>query len=282
MATKRTTTPNPKSLSAEAAEALFATVDNSGHSNVESAESQRMRRKEKGHGVEVDPLSQDDPSGSNVGSRISRAGVVIVLVFLGTIVLTQVFVGVRRAQHTANLSGNVNVRTVADAMDDGIEWGNGFTQFPQEFSVQEADENTGRIEVSVTDTTSSNTLECLSNAQIQATAFAVNSLLNPKINTVIYHVNVFMNEDGVIQNSSPFGFFKPAGNLTPFMTFIWTKTTTPDGRVRFSCTIAGVDDELQNTLRHQITSRATPPFGADEEEPEGEDTPAAQVTRPRS
>lgn len=268
MATKRTTTPNPKSLSAEEAEALFATVDNSGHTDVESANRQRKRRQEKGHGVDVDPLSQDDPSGSNVGSRISRSAVLIVLVFLGTIVLTQVFVGVRRAQHTANLSGNVNVHTVADAMDDGIEWGNGFTQFPQEFSVLEADENTGRIEVSVTDTTSASTLECLSNTQIQASAFAVNSLLNPRIDTVIYHVNVYMSEEGVLQNSSLFGFFKPSGDLTPFMTFVWTKTTTADGRVRFACTIAGVDDEMQEVLRKQITSRATPLFGPGEEDEE--------------
>lgn len=262
---KRVTSPNPKSLTAAEAEELFAKVDNSGHTDEDSAERQRRRRQEKGHGVDVDPLSTDDPSGSNVGKRISRSAVLIVVVFVAMIVFTQVFVGAKRAENTANLSGNVNVYTVAAAIDGGIEWGNGFTQFPQDFSVQEADENTGRIEVSVTDTTSSNALECLSSSQIQATAFSVNSLLNPHIDTVIYHVSVHLDEDGNIQNSSPFGFLRPTGDLTPFITYVWTKTATSDGQVRFGCTVAGVDDELQELLRDQITSRATPLFGGGEE-----------------
>ena len=260
MADKRTTTPNPKSLTAAEAEELFAKVDNSGHTDEESAERQRKRRKEKGHGVDVDPLSSDDPSGSNVGRRISRSAVVIVIVFVATVVFTQVFVGAKRAENTANLSGDVNVFTVADAMRGGIEWGNGFTQFPQDYSVQEADENTGRIEVSVTDTNSSNTLQCLSNSQIQATAFSVNSLLNPNINTVIYHVSVYRDEAGNFQRSSLFGFLRPGGDKKPFITYVWTKSSTSDGQVRFSCTVAGVDDELQDILREQITSRAEPPF----------------------
>lgn len=246
------------SLSPAEAEELFSKVDNSGHTNEEVAERQRRHRKEFGHGVDVDPLSLEDPSGSNVGKILARAGAVILVVFIGTIVFIQIYVENARIANTANLSNNVNVRTVADALDGGVEWGSGFTQFPQDFSVQEADQNTGRIEVTVVDTTSKNALECFSNAQIQATAFSVNSLLNPKIDTVIYHVNVHMDENGSIQKSSFFGFFRPTGDLAPFMTFIWTKTTTPtSGQVRFNCTISGVDDELQATLRDQIL-RHTP------------------------
>ena len=140
----------------------------------------------------------------------------------------------------------------AHALDGGLEWGGGFTQFPQDFSVQEADENTGRIEVSVVDTTSSNALLCFSNSQIQATAFSINSLLNPRIDTVIYHVNVHMSEDGQIQKSSLFGFMRPTGELSPFITFIWTKNTSRDGQVHFNCMISGVDADLQETLRKQI------------------------------
>ncbi len=271
MSKQRITTPSPRALTAQEAEELFAKVDNSGHTDKMSAEQQRKHRAETGHGVDVDPLSSDDPSGSNVGRRISRTAVIVVIVFLATIVFTQVYVGVRRAGNTANLSNNVNVSTVAEAMGDGIEWGSGFTQFPQEFSVQEADENTGRIEVSVTDDISGSTLECLSNSEMQATAFSVNSLLNPKIDTVIYHVSVYMNDEGEFQLPSPFGFFKPAGNLTPFITYVWTKSTTRDGQVRFSSTVAGVDDELQELLRDQITSRATPLFGGGRDEDGGDE-----------
>ena len=67
-----------KGLSAEEAEALFATVDNSGHVNVEQARMQQERREQYGHGVYVDPLSSDDPSGSNVGKILTRVAAVLV------------------------------------------------------------------------------------------------------------------------------------------------------------------------------------------------------------
>ena len=244
------------SLSPQEAEELFAKVDNSGHANEGSAERQRERRKEVGHGVDVDPLSPDDPSGSNVGSIIQKAAIALVVAFIGAIIFIQVYVSHARATNTANLSSNVSVRSVADALDGGVEWAGGFTQFPSDFSVQEADETTGRIEVSVIDTTSPNALTCFSSAQIQATAFSVNSLLNPEIDTVIYHVNVRMNEDGEIQRSSLFGFFTPTGDIKPFITFVWTKVTTSDRQVRLTCTISGVDAELQDMLRDQILQHA--------------------------
>ena len=240
------------SLSAEEAEALFAKVDNSGHANEDSAEQQRRRREELGHGVEVDPLTPADPSGSNVGALIQRTGVILMALVVGTIIFMQVYVIQARATNTANLSSNVSVLNVAAALDGGLEWGGGFTQFPADFSVQEADENTGRIEVTVVDTTSANALLCFSSSQIQATAFSINSLLNPRIDTVIYHVNVHVSEEGQIQKSSFFGFLRPTGDLSPFITFIWTKTTSADGQAHFNCMISGVDTELEETLRNQI------------------------------
>ncbi len=244
------------SISAAEAEELFAKVDNSGHANEGSAQEQRERRELMGHGVEVDPLSSDDPSGSNVGTIIQRTAIVLVVLFVGAIAFIQFYVSHVRSANTANLSSNVTVRTVADALDGGVEWGGGFTQFPSSFSVQEADENTGRIEVSVVDTTSRNDLVCFSSSQIQATAFSVNSLLNPDIDTVIYHVNVHMSEEGQKQRTSLFGFFKPTGDIKPFVTFIWTKTTTSNGEVRFNCTVTGLDASLQNLLRDQILAQA--------------------------
>lgn len=258
--------PPRRSLTAEEAEELFSKVDNSGHTNAKRAEQQRRHRMEFGHGVDVDPLSTDDPSGSNVGKIITRATAVLVVLLAAAIVFIQWYSGKALSENTINLSTNVSVRTVADALDGGVEWGNGFTQFPQDFSVQEADQNTGRIEVTVIDTTSANALGCFSNAQIQAAALAVNSLLNPHIDTVIYHVNVHMDEDGNVQKSSLFGFLKPTGDLKPFMTFIWTKNTTADGQVRFNCTISGVDSELQETLRKQLLNE--PPKQVEELEEE--------------
>lgn len=243
---------SPSALSAAEAEELFRKVDNSGHTDEESAERQRRHRKEYGHGVDVDPLSLDDPSGSNIGKVITRVAIALMVAFVGMIIVVQVYVGYARGKNTANLSGNANVRTVADALAGGVEWGNGFTQFPAIFSVQEADQNTGHIEVTVVDTTSANALVCFSDSQIQATAFSATSLLNPHIDTVIYHVKVHMDDEGHMQRQSLFGYLRPTGDLTPFMTFIWSKNTSRDGQIRFTCTITGVDAELQDTLRSQI------------------------------
>lgn len=258
----------PHSITPEEAELLFSKVDNSGHTNAKRAERQREHRKQFGHGVDVDPLSEDDPSGSNVGTIIQRVSALLVIALVGVIVFVQFYSSSEMSKNTANLSNNVSVQTVAEALGGGVEWGNGFTQFPMDFWVQEADENTGRIEVTVIDTSSPNALVCFSNAQIQAAALSVSSLLNPQIDTVIFHVNVHMDEEGNIQQTSLFGFLRPTGDLTPFMTFIWTKNTTADGQVRFNCTITGVDEELQETLRHQILKETPEPEAevADEEE----------------
>ena len=157
-------------LNADEAEALFAKVDETGHTDEERARRERRHRKEKGASVDVDPLAGDDPSGSNVEKVIARTAVGFVLLFLLGVVVFQVGFGVIRRANTANLSENANVRTVASALRGGVEWGNGFTQFPEDFSVQEADENTGRIEVTVTDTSSEKALECFAGSQVQATA----------------------------------------------------------------------------------------------------------------
>lgn len=245
-------------LNADQAEELFSKVDETGHTNEETAKKERRHRHDTGNGVDVDPLANEDPSGSNVGKTITKVAVTFVVVFFVIIVGAQLFFGFMRRSNTANLSASVNVRTVASALRGGVEWGNGFTQFPEDFSVQEADENTGRVEVTVVDTTSETVLECLAGSQVQAAALATNALLNQNINTVTYHVQVHLDENGKILTSSFFGFLKPQGEVTSLMTFVWTKTTSEDGGVRFNCTISGIDDELQEVLRDQITNRFTP------------------------
>lgn len=245
-------------LTAEEAEKLFATVDETGHSNEERARRQRKRRKDTGVAVDIDPLSDQDPSGSNVGKVIAKTAVSFVLVFLVIIVGAQLFFGFARRANTANLSESASVMNVASALRGGVEWGNGFTQFPDDFSVQEADENTGRIEVTVVDVNSENTLEAFAGSQVQATAFAINALLNPKINTVIYHVNVHIDQNGKLEKSSFFGFMKPTGTVTSFVTFNWSKTQKADGGIGISLTLTGMDEALQDELRNQITTSFTP------------------------
>ena len=244
-------------LTADEAEALFATVDHTGHSDEERARHQRAQRLEKGVSLDIDPLSEEDPSGSDVSKVITRTAVTFVAVFLVIVVAGQVAYGLIRRSNTADLADSVTVRTVATALSGGVGWGSGFTQFPEDFSVQEADENTGRVEVTVTDSSSENVLECFSTSSVQSQAFAVNCLLNPNIDTVVYHVNVRMDEDGNIKHSSFFGFLKPTGDVTSFITYVWTKTQSAEG-VQFSLQITDLDDSIQEELVDKITTSFTP------------------------
>ena len=117
---------------------------------------------------QIDPLSEDDPSGSQVSHTITKTAMAVVIGILVLIVGMQIGYGVMRRLNTANLSESVSVDTVSTALKGGLEWGNGFTQFPLDFTVDEADERTGTVEVTVLDTSSANELELLSNGQIQA------------------------------------------------------------------------------------------------------------------
>lgn len=251
MARKKAPTPTPDEI-----QELFSKVDETGHNNEDNARRQHRHRKEKGTALDVDPLSNEDPSGSNVEKIIAKTAIAFVVVLLVVVVLAQVSCGVARRANTANLSENVTVKTVSSALKGGVEWGNGFTQFPEDFTVQEADENTGRVEVTVTDTSSEDAMECFAGSQIQATAFAINALLNPNIDVVIYHVDVHVDSSGNFEKSAFFGFLQPTGDLKSFMTFIWTKNTSSSG-VNFTCTITGVDSDIMAELKDKVTSTFT-------------------------
>lgn len=242
-----------KFLNADEAEELFSRVDETGHDNVDTARRERARRKEKGVGVDIDPLSDADPSGSTVERAIKRTAVLFVVLTLLVVTLAQVSCGIVRRTSTASLTDEVTVANVSAAMKNGIEWGGGFTQFPEDFTIVEASENTGRLEVTVTDSTSENARDCFSSAQVQSTALAINALLNPDIDVVVYHVNVHADKDGNFQTSQLFGFLRPAGNVRNFMTFIWTKNSNEDG-VWFSCSITGMDEKTTAELRDQLKS----------------------------
>lgn len=245
-------------LSGDEAEQLFAVVDETGHTNEERAEKQHTMRRERGESVEVDPLAGEDPSGADTDRVITRSAIIFVTVFLVAVVLLQVGWGYVRRVTTSTLAEDASMRSVVSALNMGVEWGGGFTQFPSEFTVQEADEHTHRIEVTVTDSASSSELDAFATAQVQASALSVNALLNPNIDTVVYHVKVRRDDAGRFQKSRFFGFLRPTGAATPFMTFVWTKATADDGGVRFDCSITGVDSTIQQQLHDAITSKSTP------------------------
>lgn len=244
-------------LSGDEAEELFSIVDETGHTNEDLAQMQHSRRREKGTSVDVDPLAGEDPSGANTDRLITRSAITFLAVFLVAVVVLQVGWGYVRRVTTTTLAEDASMRSVVSALNMGVEWGGGFTQYPSEFSVQEADEHTHRIEVTVTDSASSSELEAFATAQVQASALAVNALLNPNVDTVVYHVRVRRDESGRFQKSRFFGFLRPTAAAAPFMTFVWTKSAAGDG-VRFDCSITGVDSVTQERLHDAITSKSTP------------------------
>lgn len=213
------------------------------------------RSRRRANQAKVDPLSADDPSGSKAGEAISRMALLCIVGVLVLVVGMQVAYGVSRRLNTANLSERTTVETVTHAMESGVEWGNGFTQFPSEFTVDEADERTGVVEVSVVDSTSKNELELLSNSQIAASALSTNALLNDKINRVEYNVFVRVDEDGNFVHDSFFGFVKGRGSLRAMLTFIWTKDVSDtSSTIDWELRIVGMDDETAEKIQEQVNS----------------------------
>jgi hypothetical protein len=253
MARKRSEAPSASEVTK-----LFADVDETGHTNASTARKERHHRKKTGKALDIDPLADEDPSGSNVEKIIRKVATTFVVVVLVLVIVAQVSCGVIRRARTADLSNDVSVRTVTAALEGGVEWGNGFTQFPDDYTVDEADETTGRIEVTVIDTSSADALECLSGSQIQATALAINSLLNPNINTVVYHVSVHEDANGKFQKSAALGLIKPTGDIKSFVTFTWTKNLADTNNgFSWSCTISGIDSDLAAKIKSQISNSST-------------------------
>ncbi|MBM6756546.1 hypothetical protein H6A18_08505 [Collinsella tanakaei] len=225
-----------------------------GEEAVSQLEGDERRRSRRTH-QKVDPLSMDDPSGSKVGEAITRTALICIIGVLVFVLGMQIVYGVGRRLNTANLSERTTVETVEHAMESGVEWGNGFTQFPEEFTVEEADERTGVVEVSVVDTTSKNELELLSNSQIQAAALATNALLNDKINRVMYNVFVRVDDDGNFVHDSFFGFIKGQGTQRAMLTFIWTKEIAAGtSNIDWELRIVGMDDETAAKIQEQVNS----------------------------
>ncbi len=250
---------------------LFAELDASGVLDPDDAPGcegaargllARRKARKKADGVSaaarkaaIDPLSEDDPSGSQVSKTISRTAVAVIMGVFVFVLGMQIVYGVSRRLNTANLSDRANGETVSHAMESGVEWGNGFTQFPREFTVNEASEKTGVIEVSVVDTDSHNELELLSNSQIQASALATNALLNEKINRVVYNVYTLTDESGAFQHDRLFGFLPARGTRRAMLTFVWTKSQsdTPSN-IDWELKIIGMDDDLAEAIQEQVNS----------------------------
>ncbi len=251
MARKKYTLPNPDEV-----EALFATVDDTGHSNKERAEEQRQTRKLLGVPEQVDPLQDLNPGNANVEKLIRTTTMIFVISILVIVVLAQVGCSVARRYATANLASNVSYDTVYKALDNGVEWGDGFTYFPENFTVIEANERTHRVEVSVENITGKTAVDIFSTSNIQATALAVNALLNPDIDVVVYHVDIHENEYGDPETSKFFGLVKPGGETKRFLTFVWSKHVTADG-VNFTSSITGADSDLMDKLQKELNITLT-------------------------
>ncbi len=221
----------------------------------EAALEQIASAAHKAHSKDVDPLSADDPSGSTVGQAINRAAIAVCVAIIVIIVGMQAGYGIVRRLNTANLSENVTTESVTTALTGGVEWGNGFTQFPQRFTVDVADESAGTVEVTVVDTSSKNELDLLSNGQIQAAALATNALLNSKINRVVYNVCAYVDDDNNIQHDKFFGMLPAGGKEHAILTFVWTKPNSETSNsIDWQMRIVGMDDEITSRIQKQVNS----------------------------
>lgn len=234
---------------------LFDRARKNGGDEAVSALVEDGKKSRRARRAAIDPLSEQDPSGSQVGKTISRTGALVIAGVLLFVLGMQVVYGVNRRLNTANLSENVDRFTVEHAMESGVEWGNGFTQFPATFSVDEADESSGVVEVTVVDTDSANELELLSNSQIQAAALATNALLNEKIDRVVYNVCALVNRDGSYAHDRLFGFVPASGTRKTILMFIWTKESSQySNYIDWKLKIVGMDDSTTGKIQEQVNS----------------------------
>lgn len=234
-------------LTPEEVTELFAQLDDSG-----VIDPNRARRKTD---RTIDPLSGDDPSGSKVDNAISRVAMAVIIGVLVIVLGMQVWYGVNRRLNTANLSDTVNPQTVSSALEGGVEWGNGFTQFPSAFTVNTADERSGVVEVSVVDTDSANELQLFSNSQIQAAALATNALLNDNINQVVYNVSAKLDENGNITYDRFLGLLPASGEERAIFTFIWTKYRSGESsNIDWELRIIGMDEDIAARIQEQVNS----------------------------
>lgn len=245
-------------ISDEEIEDVFSSLDERGVVDPDPHIRQR-EREEREEKESIDPLSAKDPSGSNVGKTILRAAVTFILIVLIAIVGSQIAFGLARRLNTANLSEQVDMESVTRALDGGVSWGDGFTQFPDEYRVNTADQDLGVIDVTVIDTTADNETELLAGSQIQATALATNALLNEHIDKVAYHVCVYVDEDGEYKNDRFWGFLPPTGEVKSVFTFIWTKNVSENPfALDWDCRIIGADNQIIGNIQDQINSASTP------------------------
>lgn len=239
-------------LTPEEAEELFSRVDAAGvvePARTGKGSKRRRRAAEQKHAI--DPLSDEDPSGSKASVSISRMGIAFIVGTILLIVGMQIGYGVMRRLNTANLSDTVTTETVSRALEGGVEWGNGFTQFPARFTVDEADERAGIVEVSVVSTEAENELELFSNSQIEAAALATNALLNDNINRVVYNVSAFVDDEGNIVPGD--GGTSESPRL--IFTFIWTKNKSEaSSNIDWELKIVGMDEEVTGRLQSQVNS----------------------------
>lgn len=217
----------------------------------ELREEDRRSRKRR----TIDPLSDEDPSGSTVGNTISRFGIILIVGVIVLVVGMQIGYGVMRRLNTANLSESVNAETVSRALAGGVEWGNGFTQFPEDFTVVEADERTGVVEVDVVSTASSNELELFSNSQLESSALATNALLNDNIYRVVYNVSARVDGNGNIVGDSLFRTSPDVAAEREMFSFIWTKSRSGESsNIGWELRIVGMDEEVAKRIQEQVNS----------------------------
>ncbi len=248
-------------LSPEEVTELFSEIDASGVLDPNRGKSGSKRRSPK----RVDPLSEDDPSGSNVSHTINRTAIGVVIAILVLVIGMQIGYGVMRRLNTANLSDNVTYDSVNAALQGGLEWGNGFTQCPATYNVDQADERAGTVEVTVLDTTSKNELDLLSNGQIQAAALATNALLNEKINRVVYNVDAYVDGNDNIRSDKLFGLLPAEGSRRSILTFVWTKNSSAESsNIDWQLRIVSVDDAIGKRIEKDRRGKHRARRGAEE------------------
>ena len=204
--------------------------------------------------LKVDPLSEDDPSGSKVGQTISRTAILVITLVLLGILGMQIWYGVARRLNTANLS-----RT-SIAIRWSTPWHqawNGETALRSSRpTVDEADQRTGVVRVTVVDTRLAQRAgDAFELADPGRGAGDQRPAQHDKIDRVVYNVCALVNRAGDFSMIPSLGFSRPRETRRAVLTFIWTKSVSSySNYIDWELKIVGMDDQTAQKIQEQVNS----------------------------
>lgn len=193
----------------------------------------------------LDPIALNDPVGQSVEKVILRVGIAVVAALVAGILLAQLACKNIQTWGIPDFSRGVTASSVESALSHGITWGGDIIRFPAA-DRSAFDENSGSVQVVVTNDSSRTFEQLVSTSQVQASALAMNLFRDPTVHTVTYVVRAPVSEET--------GAFTtvPGSEEKDVLTIMWQRD--PNNPQIFTSTVDGYDPQA-NSAKAELASK---------------------------